>query len=194
LHDSAVASFKEALRKHDDQVVLDEFYYSSTAAALDRPQEAGLRREIAGRFNVAMRDVIVTGSAKLGFTLVGKPGRPSFSPFGDTSDIDVAIISTDLYVQLWKLLHMYSLSGGPWNNDNSFRKYFVRGWLRPDKLPSGEEFPFQGEWFEYFRGLTASGRYGPYKIAAGIYYGEMFWEQYAVSAINQARLQAERPL
>lgn len=192
--DTDLESFQLSLQASEDQVVLDEFYYSRAAAALTRQQEAALRREISRHFDVAMRDVIVTGSANLGFTLVPKPGRPSFSPFGEGSDIDIAIISTPLYVRLWKDVNEYIAGGGQWDREGAFRKYFMRGWLRPDKLPSGGEFPSQAAWFEYFRELTNSGAFGPYKIAAGVYYDETFWEQYASAALLEARTQLETPL
>ena len=35
--------------------------------------------------------------------------------------------------------------------------------------------------------LTGSKKYGPYKITAGVYYDEHFWESYAEGALQLAR-------
>ncbi len=69
-----------------------------------------------------------------------------------------------------------------------FREYLFRGWLRPDKLPADLDFPLSNEWFEFFRSLQTSGEYGGYKIAAGIYLSEHFWEEYVGSALSECRL------
>jgi hypothetical protein len=141
-----------------------------------------------------MRDVIITGSAKLGFTLVPKEGRPIFSPFGDSSDIDVAIISPKLFTELWRSSLDFVLDHGDWPDANSFRKFLMKGWLRPDRLPKNAEFPSSRDWFDFFRELTASGRFGPYKISAGVYFDEWFWEKYASSSFKNCRLAIEAPL
>jgi hypothetical protein len=156
--------------------------------------EAALRRAVADNFEVAMRDVIITGSAKLGFTVVAKKRRPIFSAFGDTSDIDVAIISRELFTSLWRSSFDYMAEHGDWPDANSFRKFLMRGWLRPDRLPKDEQFPLSRKWFDFFRELTASGRFGPYKISGGVYYDEQFWEKYASLAFRDCRLAIEAPL
>lgn len=193
---AALATFKAALQDsdRDDQTILDEFYYSTPAAMLERQQEARLRRVVAEKFGVAMRDVILTGSAKLGFTIVSKPDRPAFSDFSDTSDIDVAVISTPLFVKLWRAALAHAQDTGDWRRSEAFRSYLMKGWLRPDQLPAESDFELRREWFEFFRSLTASGDYGPYKIAAGVYYDENFWETYAASSLSKSRREIESPL
>lgn len=189
-----LGEFKQALKELDDQIVLDRYYYGRPAHMLDSAKEASLRRAVASHFGVAMRDVIITGSAKLGFTLVSKEFRPMFSPFGNSSDIDVAIISSDLFTELWQITRSYVSDHGDWPDANSFRKFLLRGWLRPDRLPKDSNFPRSLEWFEFFRGLTNSGKFGPYKIAGGVYFNENFWEEYATSSFKNCRLSIEDPL
>ncbi|WP_100259720.1 hypothetical protein [Qipengyuania seohaensis] len=191
-----LGEFKAALADLDNQVILDRFYYSRQALMLDGDAEAQLRRSVAKNFGVAMRDVIVTGSAKLGFTIVAKEKRPIFSPFADESDIDIAIISADLFTSLWKDAAAFVVEHGQgsWPDANSFRKYLLRGWLRPDRLPKTAEFPRSKAWFDFFRLLTASGEYGPYKITGGVYYDEQFWETYAASSFDSCRLAIETPI
>ncbi len=190
--DVDIEAFKAALRADDDQSILDRFYYGSPAAMLTREQEAGLRRAIAVKFSVSMRDIIITGSAKLGFTIVPKPDRPAFSRFGDGSDIDVTIISTPLFLSLWSAALQFYRDQGEWSRSERFRRYLMKGWLRPDQLPIDPDFTQQGDWFEFFRGLTDSGLYGPYQINGGVYYDETFWESYAANSLSKSRLELEQ--
>ena len=193
-NNGVLEEFKQALVELDDQTILDRFYYARPAMKMEDDREAALRRSVATKFGVAMRDVIITGSAKIGFTTVTKDNRPIFSPFGDSSDIDVAIISSQLYTEKWRSALDYSNEHGEWPQANAFRKYLMRGWLRPDQLPKAEEFPAYRDWFDYFLELTASGNFGPYKIAGGVYYDEHFWERYASSSFKECRLAIEEPL
>ena len=104
--DDRLSTFKAAVAEHDDQTILDRFYYNQPAVMLAANKEPLLRRKIAQKFGISMRDVIVTGSAKLGFTTVAKQGRPIFSPFGDRSDIDIAIVATTLLEALAKIVRV----------------------------------------------------------------------------------------
>ena len=189
-HAERVADFKAALLAHDEATLIDRYYQTQPAAALTTAQEASLRRAIADHHRVPLRDVIIVGSAKLGFTLRPKPGRPALSSFGDASDIDVAIISGPLFLNLWKRIFLYAEQHDDWSDGNAFRKFLQRGWLRPDRLPRDAEFPERREWFEFYQGLTDSGEFGPYKIAAGVYFDEDFWGQYTKRSLIELR-QAE---
>ena len=130
----------------------------------------------------------------MGFTTTAKKDRPIFSPFGDKSDIDIAIISSELFVHFWRRTSEFAADDLEWKHAGDFRRYLQRGWIRPDKLPVGEDFTERLEWFEFFQGLTASGEFGGYKITAGIYHDERFWEQYACKALGQCRHNVENAL
>jgi len=188
-----LSAFRAALQCKNDQTILDRFYYAAQSHVINVDQEAELRRSISDHLGVSMRDVIVTGSAKLGFTIVQKPGRPVFSPFSDQSDIDVTIISERLFHQLWVEVNRHHAEAGSWTELNSFRKYLMKGWIRPDLLPKVDFAPSR-DWFELFRGLTASGKYGIYKISGGLYHSDVFWEDYARTSFSKCRLAIESPL
>lgn len=190
----ATETFMADLMDHDDTTMMDRYYYSGNGAILDAGNEAALRREISDRFGVSMRDVLLVGSAKLGFTIKAKPGRPEFSPFGDTSDIDVAIISSQLFLEYWQYAFDFWMEQSDWDQAGRFRKYLFRGWLRPDKLPNSPDFTKSRDWFEFFRALQATGKYGGFKIAAGVYFNETFWESYVGSALSDCRRSLEEGL
>lgn len=57
-------------------------------------------------FNVGNKDFLIVGSAKLGFSLSPRKKLKVFTPFHDDlrvqSDIDIAIISSELFDDLWE--------------------------------------------------------------------------------------------
>ncbi|WP_146159722.1 hypothetical protein [Rhodovulum imhoffii] len=180
--------FKRDLDEHDNKTLVDRYYYSTSGPVLDNGQQAALRRSVSDYLDVSVRDVVLVGSAKLGFTLRPKPNRPALSHFGDESDIDVAIISSPLFLRYWQETFSHWVDVGDWDQAGKFREYLFRGWLRPDKLPRDADFPLSKQWFDFFRSLQASGEFGGYKIAAGIYLNEHFWEEYVGSALSECRL------
>jgi predicted nucleotidyltransferase len=180
--------FRADIVEHDNKTLVDRYYYSTSGPVLSNEQQASLRRKVSDKFDVSIRDVVLVGSAKLGFTVRHKPGRPALSHFADQSDIDVAIVSSGLFTEYWQHAFSYWVQKGQWDRLGEFRKYLFRGWLRPDKLPIDAEFPKSSEWFEFFRELQAGGDYGGYKIAAGIYLNEHFWEEYVGSSLSECRL------
>jgi hypothetical protein len=181
-----VQAFRSDLAAFDNAGIMDRWYYSGDCAALHKTQEAALRRAVSNRFGVSIRDVVVVGSARLGFTLVPKPARPPFS-FFDGNDIDVAIISQNLFTEFWGQTLAHWTDYGDWTKAEKFRLYLFRGWLRPDMLPTGKGFARSDEWFDFFRGQQASGDYGGYRINAGIYYDEKFLEKYSVTSLEKCR-------
>lgn len=189
-----LSEFRSDVLSLGDQEMLDRYYYSGGAAVLMESQTAELRRTIAAHHEVPMRDVILVGSAKLGFTVTTKKDRPIFSEFGNDSDIDVAIVSERLYERYWRIAYRYWAETGDWSRVERFRKYMFRGWFRPDLLPAGEDYPEQKAWWDFLLSLQASGTFGPYKIRVGVYHDEFFWESYASSAFDRCRRALEEPL
>jgi hypothetical protein len=50
--------------------------------------------------------------------------------------------------------------------------------MRPDKLPPAASFRRAQEWWEFFRSMTSSGAFGPYKITGALYKSWHFLESY----------------
>lgn len=159
--------------------------------------ERSLRERIAAHFGIGIAGIKIVGSAKLGFTLRhksgrdGEPDRPMFSPFADTSDVDIAIISDAIFDTVWKrCFEFWQNSGyddGYWRSGRDFRNYFFRGWMRPDKLPSEGSFTYKRDWFDFFRRLTNDRAAGDYKITAGLYREGYFLESYQHIALSECR-------
>jgi len=143
-----------------------------------------LREQIAVRFAIHPNEVLMVGSGKLGFSI--KPIR-RWKPFGDTSDIDLAIISSSLFDLYWKSVHKYVADGGWWGKCKPFLRSLLHGWIRQDLLPPAHAFTMAKDWWEFFNAISSSHEYGNIKIAAGIYRDFDFLENYQTRCIKMCR-------
>jgi hypothetical protein len=173
--DTKLTEFRQDLIARDVPELVQRHVTFGNCFALDEEAYFELKNVVAGRFAVHTSDVIVVGSAKLGFSVA--PSK-RYRAFGDTSDIDVALCSSELYDAHWRDVFDYWARGEVWPNLSDFRKYHFRGWIRPDMLPPERSFTRAQEWWEFFRGVTASGKFGPYKITGALYKNWHFLESY----------------
>jgi hypothetical protein len=144
-----------------------------------------LKRRVADHSHINPNEVVVVGSAKLGFSIA--PGK-RYRYFGDHSDIDVALCSNDLFDTIWVDVFNYWRMGSLWDSLPQFRKYLFRGWMRPDKLPPARTFQHSQEWWEFFRSLEASGDFGSYKISGALYKTWHFLESYQAKCVTDCQV------
>jgi predicted nucleotidyltransferase len=165
--------FKAALAAQpDNERVVREHILYGEAFAIEAAPMFELQRRVANEFDVdANQDVFLVGSAKLGFS-VAPPKR--FRPFGNESDIDLAIVSHDLYQTIWHEAHAYALTGAAWDRRAQFEKYLAWGWIRPDMMPVSAAFPLANRWWEFFRVVQLERVAGPYKVNAALYHDMSF--------------------
>ncbi len=183
-----VAEFQADLKNLDTAKVIEKYFYSPDCAKLTASQYEKLRKRIAGKFKINEDRVILVGSARLGFSIA--PTK-RYKEFNDSSDIDVAIVSTELYEQIWKELFEFERSGAYWERSKECEHYCFRGWIRPDKLPHSSSYPFSKAWWDFFRTLTASSEFGPYQISGAIYHSEFFFKAYQRICIDQCKQEIE---
>lgn len=177
-----IISFRQDLTKYNSNRIFKKYLVNDTCYALSNDEQMLLREEISKRFNIDYQNIIIVGSAKLGFSIKAKR---RFMNFCDTSDIDIALISKDLFEKIWLEVSRYFSSMGEYEEGNNYCNYLAKnGWIRPDKLPN---IQIKDEWFEFFRELTNSGKYGDYKISAGLYYNYSFLEEYQLKCIDQCK-------
>ncbi|MCC9018088.1 MULTISPECIES: hypothetical protein [Flavobacterium] len=117
-------------------------------------EEFNFKKDIANILNVHIRDIVIVGSGKLGFSL--KPDNSNtglylfkefdhnfnYSKKGKKSDLDVAIISSHLFDSEIKNLYDHTNhydTDNLWADRNSFAKYVLKGKLAIRFLPI--EFP-----------------------------------------------------
>lgn len=162
-------------------VVRRHIIYGSCFALLDE-QYYKLRRSASDEFDVHPNEIVVVGSGKLGFSVA--PGK-MLRPFGDHSDIDLAIVSPTLFDEAWQSVFQYSRTGGYWPDRDRFCSYLLQGWIRPDKLPPEKTFEFGRRWWTFFRNISATGEFGPYKVRGALYRSWTFLEGYHEDNIAQ---------
>lgn len=177
-----IQRFRQDVESYDDTFVVQRHITFGESYILADDQYFELKREVSVQLNIHPNQVVVVGSAKLGFSIAP---QKRYRHFGNYSDLDLAIVSNDLFDSYWLRVFEYRENSGNWAKENLFKGYLFRGWVRPDCLPA--TMSLRSEWFEYFRNLTATGRYGPYTINAGIYQSWAFLEKYQARAVAQCR-------
>ena len=150
---------------------------------LSRQDYFDLRSKVAKKFGLHPNEVLVVGSAKLGFSIA--PDQ-EYNLFSDESDIDVALVSSKLFDKYWNQVFSYKKENPYWNEDK-FITYLFQGWIRPDKFPRSKLFPLGKDWWEFFQSMTSSGRYGKYNISGGLYQSYFFLENYQKICIQKCK-------
>lgn len=177
-----IANFQEDPLTLTDGIVFQKYIAFGDSYIINPDLYFELKSDISIKFGIHSTQVILVGSAKLGFSIAPKK---RYQHFGDESDLDVAVVSQDLFDRLWSIAFDYWKVSGDWYRGTNFRDYLFRGWVRPDFLPPNTQY--SKDWFEYFRQLTSSQKFGPFKISAGFYRSWQFLESYQEIAIAQCR-------
>jgi len=170
-----IKSFKSELSIYSSLEIVRNNIIFGDCYTLSRNQYLALRSEVAYHFKLHPNDILIVGSAKLGFSIAP---RKRFRPFSDLSDIDVVIISSTLFDQIWQATFTFKHEVGMWPQEHQFKNYLFRGWIRPDKLPPSKHFSIGLDWWEFFRELSNIGNYGKYKIAGALYKSWFYIENY----------------
>ena len=179
-----LSQFKEDLETLSSIQIVRKHIIFGECCMLSQREYFDLRSEVADHFGLHPNEVLVVGSTKLGFSVV--PNK-QYRLFRDTSDIDVALVSSRLFDEFWEQVFRYRYEGPYWPEYNDFVHYLFRGWIRPDKLPPSSMFPLRENWWNFFRTITNSGRYGDHKIAGGLYESYFFLENYQKICVEQLR-------
>lgn len=144
---------------------------------------------ISRKFGIGFNAVLIVGSAKLGFSYIKS------TSFSYESDIDVALVSADLFETYLKDICDYQyehdrifreLSQDELRKYNRFLQYLVKGWMRPDLLPSRLQVGrLRTEWFDYFASISyGRSTIGNYKVAAGLYKSYDYLERYHMNGLQ----------
>ena len=150
------------------------------------------RKRIAKKFDINFHEVFITGSAKLGFS----PHEQK--PFDYDSDIDVAIISAQLYDRIMSYIHGYQMElrenrKAVHENElkmyHKFLEYGAIGWMRPDLLPTSfRVYELKRDWFDFFESLSyGRSEVGNYKVTAGAFKSYWHLERYTLSGLRSLR-------
>lgn len=193
-----IAAFREALKLRPAADVVGEIILAPNAKHVSREAIEHATASLRSNFQIADQyqlEVIVVGSAKLGFSIAEKPvlGRqplPRYREFDPIhSDIDLAIVSQKLFYDIWRDLSVYSHRQVPFPWDTPLSKYLVLGWLRPDKFPATQRPLNCQRWWELFNELSVSPLFGRRKVRGGLYFNRDFLSQYQQRAVLAAQSQ-----
>lgn len=187
-----VSDFKHALLNKTLDVVANDILLAPGAKHVDQAVLIDAANKLRSKFQIGadhQLEVIVVGSAKLGFSVTEKAvpgGRPlpryrEFDPAN--SDIDLAIVSQKLFFDIWKTLSFYSHQQAVFPWDTQLAKYMVLGWIRPDHFPRmNRPLPCQ-KWWELFNQFSISKEFGRRKVRGGLYFHKDFLIQYQQRAL-----------
>lgn len=158
-------------------------------AFIDREEmEYDIKNSIKENLNVPFTSIQIVGSAKTGFSVFRST---SFTE--RKSDLDVSIISNELYNELVEISHKET---NGYCDLRAFEQYkgrdthvqfkngLEKGFLNPFYMPNCKR---KTEWLSYFRNLS-SNYYKVFKnINAGVYSSEYFFEYKQSECIDKFR-------
>jgi predicted nucleotidyltransferase len=189
--DHYLERFKNDLRNQSltDSEIVDRHILFGTPYIFKDEEDKyfSLKSVIANQFGVSHTNVIMVGSAKLGFSIAPKK---LWTKIHDDSDIDMVIISEQLFDHYWKQLLEFNINLTYRNEQEDkkyreFLEYFFKGWLRPDKFPFN--FPDKQAWFDFFKSISYK-EYDKRKITGAIYRNEYFFKKYHENNIKKLRI------
>lgn len=179
-------AFKQQASR-SDAIALDivrRFITTGTSMHVAADAQHRLRQRVHEEFGIRHQEIMIVGSAHLGFSIAPKK---RWRIFNEESDIDLALVSATLYKDLWFEIadlqqkdQLYS-----WPQRSQWRKNHGRGWLRPDAFPPSPALPRRARWFEFFNEVSRDAICGPYKVTAGLYYDMDFLELYQAGAVQE---------
>ena len=148
------------------------------------------RKKIAENFNVSFHEVFIVGSAKLGFSYHKN------TEFSYESDIDVVIVNEGLYESYFEKISDYQYQlDKQYHTVNIFEKqqyqgflqYLIKGWMRPDKLPTSFQINIiKDDWFDFFKSISnGKAEVGNYKVAGGLFKNYKYLEKYYLNGVTE---------
>jgi hypothetical protein len=187
-----VEEFRKALIGAEAPDLVDRYLLAPEAAHVNVADRDHIASSIAASFGLSVSDlsVIITGSAKLGFSISEKHLKdgtklPRYRLFSARSDIDVAVISRLLFDQLWHELSAHSHSSPLFpRKAGRLGDYLVCGWLRQDHFPAHTRLPRCDAWADSFRRLSANSRFRRRKVSGGLFSSLHHLRQYMSRAVR----------
>lgn len=181
----------------------------------NQDKEQKLAEILKNYFNINYKDFIIVGSAQLGFSL--NPQK-NYRDFNESSDIDIAIINQNLFIELkqelynftdglnncWKGTHFHSNpreytfldnnSTPPKKyviHENQFKyyKYLSQGWFRADFKPNEFEICRNNKKFSDFNKEIK--KVFSRKIGLAIYENWFFFLDYHSRNLTKLKLKTE---
>jgi hypothetical protein len=186
-----VAAAKRAAATSTPESFVHEWLLSSNPFAFRGivGSYAGFRAELSGLLSVHAAEMTVVGSAQLGFSL-----RPDqlLRRFRDESDLDVVVVSSEIFDAAWRDLLIRSTNIRTLEEDERKRlrrtqENFFAGYLRPDVLPTGTALV--KDWFPRLAGPFRSPVAARHAIKAWLF--KSWWHVERFYSDGLSRVQPE---
>jgi hypothetical protein len=188
-----VEEFRSLLKGAQPLDIVDSVLLHEPAVHMppERAQLIASGLAIAYGVDVSEVNIIPTGSAHLGFSLVEKrrkdePILPRYRPYGGDSDIDVAVICIPIFDRIWQELTAYYARGPRFPPDGGrLADYILCGWLRPDHFPKGVWLPRCEKWWDTFNKLSRNAAFHPRRVRGGIFNSVPHLRHYLSRAVRE---------
>jgi hypothetical protein len=185
----SMAAFKTGLIRHVKPLsVVREFITHGPCVVISQEQHAELRERVGAELGIhPNRDVYTVGSAKLGFSI--KPAR-RYGHFNDHSDIDVAVVSPELYSQIWREVREFVASKEPWSASKveDFKREHLAGRISPKNIHKASPLiPTVTRLWDIGRQLQLDRVAGPYKVTFAVWYDMDALEGYQSNAVTECK-------
>lgn len=169
--------FKRLCATENAENIVENVLLADDAAHVSKDNRLYLISRLSSAFSVDETCVKlwITGSAKLGFSTIEKRVRgqvlPRYRSFNALSDIDVAIVSPDIFRIIWDELSRYAHGHAwmPWNS-GKLGDYMVYGWLRPDHFPRGWRMQKCDEWWDQFYKFSSENRFNRRPVRGALFH------------------------
>lgn len=181
--DDKIARFKRDLGLLSVPMMVQKHITYGACHVLSDEQYFELKARVAEQFSLHPSEVLVVGSGKLGFSIAP---MQRYRHFSDTSDIDVALVSSQLFDSCWMDVFQFKIERNYWQKEADFNSYLVRGWIRPDMLPPARRFQRAKEWWAFFGDLSKDLKTN-FRIRAGLYRAWPFLERYQSVCVGQCQ-------
>lgn len=172
--------------EHSLSGVAEKYLLHGTPAVFEKREEDfyDFKNRIAKQFSIGTHEVFIVGSAKQGFSYYKQRDNFTYE-----SDVDVAIISHELYEQYSIYIREYeykrkaglvALTGRDESRYKRFLRNFALGWIRPDIFPEilndHTETP---SWSDFFKSISSDrSEVGDYEVRAGIFKSYEYLKEY----------------
>lgn len=197
--------FEDIVKKH---LIESETYFFNEYIK-KKNAELELKTILSKSFSIDNENIFIVGSGKMGFSLKPKnlfkkfDNKYSFTKIiKDRSDLDIAIISDDLYQRIGKSMYNYTAAyNKKWEKNEYYPKknelifpvplcykyfeYYTKGWFRPDYKPLGFDFCENGS-FEELKGKI--NKLIKRKGSIAIYQNWFYFSEYHINNIKNLSL------
>ena len=133
-----LVEFQEQLQVGDAFELFQKWVVAGVPVVCSDEAYQRLKRMVATRTGTNLNEVLMVGSAKLGFSLTSSP---RFKLFSDVSDVDISVVSPNLFNSLWDQARRSSTA---LRNPRDFHENLFLGRIFPKSVaPSNETYLFR---------------------------------------------------